>query len=59
MMFFSGLQELLSHDSQSKALFDSLPATAQVNLQEQRQGIHSFEELRSYADGLKKQNQSW
>ncbi len=58
MVFYSTLQELLEHDPQSKALFESLPVNAQMALQEQRQETHSYQELQSLASGFRKQNQS-
>lgn len=58
MVFYASLQELLEHDSQSRELFNSLPVTAQIALQEQRQETHSYQELQSLASGFRRQNQS-
>lgn len=41
----SSLHELLLQDAPSKALYDQLPKDAQVALQEQRQNIHTHQEL--------------
>ena len=45
MADYSSLQELLRHSQRSKTLFDGLNREVQVMLQEQRQDIHTFEEL--------------
>lgn len=45
MADYSSLQELLRHSQRSKTLFDGLNRKVQVMLQEQRQDIHTFEEL--------------
>ena len=45
MADYSSLQELPRHSQRSKTLFDGLNREVQVMLQEQRQDIHTFEEL--------------
>ncbi len=50
------LHELLHNDPQSKALYDRLPRDVQVALQEQRQDIHTYEELSNAADGFEKRS---
>lgn len=45
----STLQELLRHSRRSKTLFDGLNREVQLMLQEQRQDIHTFEELQKAA----------
>ena len=50
------LHELIEHDQQSKALYERLPKDVQVALQEQRQNIHTYEELAKAADGFEKRS---
>lgn len=57
MIHFSALNELLSHDAQSKALFDTLPREQQVELKEQRQDICTREDFASTVHGLQKRKQ--
>ena len=45
MKTYSSLHELLAQDTPSKTLYDQLPKDAQVALQEQRQSIHTHQEL--------------
>ena len=49
MADYSTLQELLRHSQRSRILFDGLNREVQVMLQEQRQDIHTFEELQKAA----------
>ena len=49
MADYSTLQELLRHSQRSRTLFDGLSREVQVMLQEQRQDIHTFEELQKAA----------
>lgn len=53
---YSTLHELIEQDVQSKALYDRLPKDVQVALQEQRQNIHTFDELAKAADGFQKRS---
>ena len=48
MASYSTLQELLLHSRRSKIFFDGLNREVQM-LQEQRQDIHTFEELQKAA----------
>lgn len=50
------LQALLKSDPKSRRLFESLPMDAQVALQEQRQSIHTFEELKAAAASFQQRN---
>ena len=50
------LHELIEQDQQSKALYERLPKDVQVALQEQRQNIHTYEELAKAADGFEKRS---
>lgn len=50
------LQVLLKSDPKSHRLFESLPMDAQVALQEQRQSIHTFEELKAAAESFQQRN---
>ncbi len=50
------LHELIQEDPQSKALYERLPKDVQVALQEQRQNIHTYEELFKAADGFEKRS---
>ena len=45
MKTYSCLHELLAQDALGKTLYDQLPKDAQVALQEQRQDIHTHQEL--------------
>ena len=49
MASYSTLQELPLHSRRSKIFFDGLNREVQVMLQEQRQDIHTFEELQKAA----------
>lgn len=50
------LQTLLKNDPKSRQLFDSIPVDAQVALQEQRQSIHTYEELEAAAASFQQRN---
>lgn len=52
----STLHELIAQDARSKALYESLPKDVQVALQEQRQNIHTYEDLCNAADGFEKRS---
>ena len=54
MICYSSLNELVTKDEKSKALFDGLSKEAQVALQEQRQDVCSYDELASIAAGMQK-----
>ena len=43
------LGELIQNDPESRKLFEAFPPDAQVALQEQRQNIHTREELKQVA----------
>lgn len=50
------LHELIEQDAQSKALYERLPKDVQVALQEQRQDIHTYEDLIKAAEGFEKRS---
>ena len=49
MDIYPTLRDLVECDPASRQLFGRLPPDAQVALQEQRQDIHTFEELQKAA----------
>jgi len=55
MKAYRTLHELIEKDPKSKALYESFLPDTQVALQELRQDIHSYEELRTLAEGFEKQ----
>lgn len=52
----NSLQALLKSDPKSRQLFDSFPMDAQVALQEQRQNIHTYEDLKAAAASFQQRN---
>jgi len=50
------LQALLKSDPKSRQLFDSFPMDTQVALQEQRQSIHTYEDLKAAAASFQQRN---
>lgn len=52
------LQTLLQNDPKSRQLFDSFPPDAQVALQEQRQSIHTYEDLKAIAASFQQRESS-
>ena len=52
----STLHELIAQDEHSKALYDQLSKDAQVALQEQRQCIHTYEELAKAVSAFEKRS---
>lgn len=59
MVSYPTLHELLANDKQSKMLFESFAPQTQVALQEQRQNIHTREDLARFQQAFEKQQQSW
>ncbi len=49
MKYFESLNALIEGSPRSKALFDRFSPDAQVAIQEQRQNIHTFEDLQKLA----------
>ena len=49
MKSYPTLRELIENDPKSRQLFDSFPPDAQVAVQEQRQNIHTYEDLNQLA----------
>ncbi len=58
MKSYSTLQELLRNDERSRALYGQFPPDAQVALQEQRQNIHTYEDLQQLAAAFGKREAS-
>jgi len=58
MVYYASLHELITKDVQSKELFDRLSKEVQVELQEQRQDVCSYDELAKVVGGLQKRSQS-
>lgn len=56
MKSHSTLHDLIRTDAQSKALYEQLSPDVQVALQEQRQNIHTREELQKAAEGFQKRS---
>ena len=54
MSHYATLHELLKNDPESQKLFDSFAPDTQVALEEIRQDIHSYQELKTFAAGLNK-----
>ena len=59
MKTYATLHELLQSDVQSRELFHTFTPQQQIALEEQRQNIHSYEELQSLARSMKKQSRGW
>ena len=58
MNSISSLHELLAQDPHSRLLYDHLPRDVQLALQEQRQNIHSYDDLSKAAAGFEKRSHS-
>lgn len=56
MKSYPTLQELLHNDPQSRQLFDTFPPDAQVAVQEQRQNIHTYEDLHQIAASFQRRD---
>jgi len=54
MANYETLHELIKNDPESRRLFESFPANTQVALEEIRQDIHSYQQLKQFAESLKK-----
>lgn len=54
-MEYHTLHELIEKDPKSKTLYNSFSPDAQVALQEQRQNIHTYEDLQKLACSFEKQ----
>jgi len=50
------LNELIQQDVQSKTLYNQLPKDVQVAMQEQRQNIHTYEELAKAVSAFEKRS---
>lgn len=51
-MKYATLHDLLSCDHESRCLYDQLTPDVQTALQEQRQNIRTFDELKKAAEGF-------
>lgn len=56
-MEYHTLHELIEKDPKSKTLYNSFSSDAQVALQEQRQNIHTYEDLKKLACSFEKQKE--
>ena len=54
MASYATLHELIQNDPESRRLFESFQPDIQVALEEIRQDIHSYQELKTFAEGLKR-----
>ena len=59
MDYYPTLRELLRHSEQSRRLFDTFSPDAQVALQEQRQSIHTYDDLQKIAASFEERRRSW
>lgn len=59
MDHYPTLQELLKHSDQSRQLFDKFSPDAQVALQEQRQSIHTYDDLQKIAASFEERRRGW
>ena len=59
MAFYQTLHELLESDRRSKELFERFTPDMQVALQEQRQNIHTHQDLERFANGFQKRRTGW
>jgi len=54
-MAYHTLHELIEKDPQSRQLYESFSPDTQVALQEQRQDIHTYDDLKKLACSFEKQ----
>ena len=59
MNTYSTLRDLVENDPASKQLFDRLPPDAQVALQEQRQDIRTYADLKCAATSFERRGRGW
>ena len=59
MEYFESLNDLIHGSAKSKALFDRFSPDAQVALQEQRQNIHTYDDLKKLAASFMDRSESW
>ncbi len=59
MESYPTLRELIENDPQSKELFGRFSPEAQVALQEQRQNIHTYDDLCRLAASFEERGRSW
>lgn len=59
MNAYSTLRDLVENDPASKQLFDRLPPDAQVALQEQRQDIRTYADLKCAATSFERRGRGW
>jgi len=59
MAFYATLHELIEKDSRSKELFERFTPDMQVMLQEQRQNIHTHQDLERFANSFQKRRTGW
>ena len=59
MDIYPTLRDLVENDPASKQLFDRLPPDAQVALQEQRQDIRTYADLKCAATSFERRGRGW
>lgn len=59
MEYFESLNALIEGSAKSKALFDRFSPDAQVALQEQRQNIHTYDDLKKIAASFADRADNW
>lgn len=53
------LRELIENDPKSRELFERFSPDAQVAIQEQRQNIHTYEDLKQLKASFESRERSW
>lgn len=59
MNAYPTLRELIENDSKSRELFERFTPDAQVAIQEQRQNIHTYEDLERLHASFEARERSW
>ncbi|MDD3334717.1 MAG: hypothetical protein PHI98_04280 [Eubacteriales bacterium] len=59
MEHYPTLRELLEGSEQSRQLFSKFTPDAQVALQEQRQSIHTYDDLQKIAASFEERRRGW
>ena len=59
MDIYPTLRDLVENDPASRQLFGRLPPDAQVALQEQRQGIRTYADLKCAATSFERRGRGW
>lgn len=59
MNAYPTLRELIENDPKSRELFERFSPDAQVAIQEQRQNIHTYEDLEQLKASFEARGRSW